>query len=107
MSLFDTLICDYPLTSLPEFSEEELEEDINSGSEGWSEWKGRMADEGHGKYALDLYTIEDDGQIYLRSTDWGEDENETGRLRPKEGELREVRKDCGNKFLSNVYRQRV
>ena len=82
MGLFDTVICDYPLP-LPNFSKEELE-DLR-GDEGelkdWNEVEWQTKDMGS---MLDIYTIEDDGQIYLRGTNWYEDER---GVKAEEGEL--------------------
>jgi len=97
MSLFDTIICDYPLP-LPDFTEEELE-DINSGEEGWSDWsevEWQTKDMGG---MLDVYTIEDDGQIYLRPTQWSlvQDE-ERGEVTAEEGELEKFEKTAEINF---------
>ena len=82
MGLFDTVICDYPLP-LPDFTDEEFE-DINSSDKGVSsfqevEWQTK--DMGN---MLDVYSIEDDGQIYLRATQWYENED---AVTPQEGDL--------------------
>jgi hypothetical protein len=87
MGLFDTVICDYPLP-LPEFTEEDLE-DINAGEEGnidWNEVEWQTKDMGN---MLDVYSIEDDGQIYLRPTDWLQNE---GSVSAEEGELEKFEK---------------
>lgn len=87
MGLFDTIICDYPLP-LPEFTEEELE-DINSGKEGWENWQEvewQTKDLGN---MLDIYSIEDDGQIYVRGTNWMESKDE---IIAEEGDLEKFEK---------------
>tara|TARA_Y100000310_G_scaffold146412_1_gene145727 strand:+ start:2277 stop:2843 length:567 start_codon:yes stop_codon:yes gene_type:complete len=88
MTLFDTVICDYPLP-LPDFTEEELE-DINSGTEGWTSWNEVEWQTKDMSGMLDQYTIEDDGQIYLRPTNWtGKDDKAS---LPKEGDLEKFEK---------------
>ena len=93
MGLFDTVICDYPLP-LPDFTGEELE-DINSSDKGVSsfqevEWQTK--DMGN---MLDVYSIEDDGQIYLRNTEWIQDED---GVKPEEGELQKYERTAEINF---------
>jgi hypothetical protein len=95
MGLFDTVICDYPLP-LPSFSEEELKDILSAHEEG--EWKGWSEVEWQTKdmeNALDFYSIEDDGQIYLRGTNWVEEE---GAVSAKEGELEKFEKTAEINF---------
>ena len=93
MGLFDTVICDYPLP-LPDFTDEEFE-DINSSDKGVSsfqevEWQTK--DMGN---MLDVYSIEDDGQIYLRATQWYENED---AVTPQEGDLEKYEKTAEINF---------
>ena len=93
MDLFDTVICDYELP-LPEFTEDELK-DITSGIKEWTDWSGvewQTKDMGG---VLDIYSIEDDGQIYLRPTNWLEDGE---GVSPGEGELEKFEKTAEINF---------
>ena len=93
MGLFDTVICDYALP-LPDFTEEELQ-DMNSDGDRWKEWnevEWQTKDMGS---MLDVYTIEDDGQIYLRNTEWIEDGDE---VKTEEGELEKFEKTAEINF---------
>ncbi len=82
MSLYDTVICDYPLP-LPHLDKEDLE-DIKTDKDwkGWQSVEWQTKDMGS---MLDVYTIEDDGQIYLRGTQWVQDED--GGVEAEEGDL--------------------
>jgi|10_taG_2_1085330.scaffolds.fasta_scaffold00396_29 hypothetical protein len=104
MSLFDTIICEYPLP-LPEFSEEELE-DMSEGEGGegkeinWVEFEWQTKDLGN---MLDSYTIEEDGQIYGRKTDWVDDEDSPTGVSIKDGnELEKYEKTAEINFYNII-----
>ena len=84
MSLFDTVICEYPLP-LPKFTEEETE-DLRGDQESvnWSELEWQTKDM---ENLFDVYTIEEDGQIYRRKTDWKQDEDLPVSVASEGGEL--------------------
>ena len=84
-SLFDTIICERSLP-LPDFTDEE-KKDINSGDSGKINWKASEWQTKDLDNMLDLYTLEEDGQIYHRKTDWVEDKNSPTGYTPSEGEL--------------------
>ena len=85
MSLFDTIICDYPLP-LPDFTKEEIE-DMNGGASGKIDWKASEWQTKDLDSLLDIYSLEDDGQIYVRKTNWLENPDSPTGVTPEEGEL--------------------
>ena len=97
MGLFDTIYCEYPLP-LPEFTEEEIK-DIHAGDpdeKGWEDWKDVEWQTKDMENCLDVYNIEDDGQIYVRGTDWFE--TEKGEVKTEEGSLEKFEKTAEINF---------
>jgi len=95
MGLYDTIICDYPLP-LPEFTEEELEDlHGNKDKDGWKEWNEIEWQTKDMNGMLDIYSIEDDSQIYLRSTQWSESED---AVITEEGDLEKFEKTAEINF---------
>ena len=95
--LFDTIICEHPLP-LPDFDEEDLE-DIGNKEANWAESEWQTKDLGQ---MLDVYTIEEDGQIYRQKTDWREDEDAPMGVSAEDGGIEKFEKTGEINFYNVV-----
>lgn len=102
MGLFDTIECEYALP-LPEFTDDQRK-DFSLALGGGEidlktvEWQTKDLDN-----MLDHYTIEDDGQVYVRASQWYESEDSPNGVKPELSEGIEKVERTAEVHLYNIF----